>query len=84
MYGNRLGNLLILDSEKNTELSNNPFRDKKIQYQKEHNVLAEFEFLYEANKISLYDCENWTFEHINARSSYLAEVLLSGVYGLKD
>jgi hypothetical protein len=58
MYGNRLGNLLILDSEKNTELSNNPFRDKKIQYQKEHNVLAEFEFLYEANKISLYDCEN--------------------------
>ncbi|MFB5281816.1 DUF262 domain-containing protein [Peribacillus sp. Hz7] len=64
LFVNRIGNLTLLGSELNITASNKPFREKKEKY-KQSNILLTKEICKK---------ERWTFEEINKRSEYLANI----------
>jgi uncharacterized protein with ParB-like and HNH nuclease domain len=64
LYVNRIGNLTLLGSELNITASNNPFNEKKKNYERSVILLTK----------DLCQKERWTFDEIEKRSEHLASV----------
>lgn len=78
---NRIGNLLLLDSKNNSELSNSPFKIKVNNYIASDSRLAKIPFTNKNE--SLVDIDHFDFKMIDDRSAKLAKILVNDIYEIE-
>lgn len=75
---NKIGNFLIISSDKNSKLGNKTFLNKKITYEKEIGVYKLYK-CYENIDIDVSNKNDWTFDDIDKRTHALIEYIKENI-----
>lgn len=76
----RLGNLLLLSGNNNSELGNKEFGIKVKNYNENNIILAKTKFESDEGTVSILDLKKWSFDSINDRSSGMAKIIVENIY----